>query len=161
MDDTDILARLDALGHTLPPASLPQFVYVPVVVHQGIAYVSGQIPKLGDDVLYTGKVGAGVSQEVAMAAAELCVLNALSQLRHALGSLSRIERVLKVAGFVASAPGFNAQPKVIDAASNLLGRVFGESGRHARSAIGVAELPRDVPVEIEMTLALRTSLSFS
>ncbi|MDB5531078.1 MAG: RidA family protein [Devosia sp.] len=161
MDDTDIVARLAALGFTLPPAAPPQFVYVPVVLHQGIAYVSGQIPKQGDDVLYTGKVGAEVSQEAAMAAAELCVLNALSQLRLVLGSLARIERVLKLTGFVASAPGFNAQPKVIDAASTLLGQVLGESGRHARSAIGVAELPRNVPVEIEMTLAIRTSLSFT
>jgi enamine deaminase RidA (YjgF/YER057c/UK114 family) len=147
--------RLTELGLTLPAAAVPSFNYVPVVVHHGIAWVAGQLPKVGDDVLVTGKVGAEVSLEVARGEARICILQGLACLRQALGSLDRIERVLKVTGFVASAPGFNGQPKVIDAASELLVEVFGEAGRHARSAVGVAELPRNTCVEIELVVAVK------
>lgn len=148
--------RLNELGLELPPAVEPVYEYVPVVIHQGVAYVSGQLPKVGDDVRYKGKVGAEVSLEQAQDDARLCVLHALACLKVALGGdLGRIERILRVTGFVASAPGFNDQPKVIDAASKLLGQLLGEAGRHARSAVGVFELPRNTPVEIEFIVAVK------
>ncbi|MCR4265817.1 RidA family protein [Nitratireductor sp. ZSWI3] len=146
--------RISELGLELPPVTPPQFIYVPVLVHEDIAHVSGQIPWIGGEVQFRGKLGAETSLEDGQAAARLCVLNAIAQLRLELGDLERIARFLKLTGFVASAAGFNMQPKVIDGASQLLGEIFGEQGRHARSAIGVAELPRDVPVEVELTVAL-------
>lgn len=147
--------RLAKLGISLPAAATPAFNYVPVVMHGGTAWVAGQLPKVGNDIAVTGKVGAEVSLDVARGEARLCMLQGLACLKQALGSLDRIERVLKVVGFVASAPGFNMQPKVIDAASDLLVDVFGEAGRHARSAVGVAELPRNAAVEIELVVAYK------
>jgi enamine deaminase RidA (YjgF/YER057c/UK114 family) len=148
--------RLQELGLELPAAVKPVYEYAPVVIHGGVAYVSGQLPKAGDDVRHKGKVGAEVSLEEAQDDARLCVLHALACLRQALGGdLGRIERILKVTGFVASASGFNDQPKVIDAASKLLGQLLGEQGRHARSAVGVIELPRNTPVEIEFIVAVK------
>jgi enamine deaminase RidA (YjgF/YER057c/UK114 family) len=147
--------RLEELGITLPEAAVPAFDYVPVTVHGGIAYLAGQLPKVDGQVRVTGKVGGEVDIETACGEAEVCILQGLACLRAELGTLDRIERILKVTGFVASAPGFNGQPKVLDAASGLLGRVFGEAGRHARSAVGVAELPRNACVEIEMIVAVR------
>jgi enamine deaminase RidA (YjgF/YER057c/UK114 family) len=147
--------KLTELGLHLPEAAKPSFLYVSVVVHGNVAYVSGQLPKVGGDVRTTGKVGAEVSTDDAQEAARICVLQALAVLRETLGSLDRVERVLKVNGYVASAPGFNLQPAVIDAASELLVQVFGAAGRHARAAVGVAELPRNSPVEIEFTVAVR------
>ena len=149
-----VRSRLEAQGLSLPEAMAPAFEYVPVVVHAGVAWVSGQIPRAAGKVMMAGKVGAEVELEAARAAARACVLQALAQLEAALGSLDRVTRVLKVTGFVASAPGFTDQPQVIDAASQLLVQAFGEPGRHARSAIGVAELPRGVPVEIEFVFAV-------
>ncbi|MFN0316046.1 MAG: RidA family protein [Burkholderiales bacterium] len=147
--------RLTAAGLRLPEFAAPAFQYKAVVVHQGVAYVSGQIPREGADVFVRGKVGAQIDLATAKEAARRCVLGALSALKAELGSLDRVERVLKVTGFVASAPGFTDQPQVIDAASGLLIDVLGDAGRHARSAIGVAELPRGVPVEIEFVVAIR------
>lgn len=151
-----IESKLKELGHTLPAFTTPLYDYVPVTQHQNVAYVSGQVPRTPEGVLCTGKVGAEISIEKAQEAARLCILHGLSALKHTLGSLDKVERVLKVTGFVASAPGFSQQPQVIDAASGLLKAVFGEAGRHARSAIGVAELPRGVPVEIEMIVAVKS-----
>jgi enamine deaminase RidA (YjgF/YER057c/UK114 family) len=148
-------SKLKQLGLTLPDAVPPAFQYVAVVVHNGTAWVAGQIPRAGQTVLFTGKCGAEIGLEQARQAARACVLAALAQLKDALGSLDRVERVLKVTGFVASAQGFTQQPQVLDAASELLVQVFGEAGRHARSAIGVAELPRGVPVEVELVVAVR------
>lgn len=147
--------RLKDRGIALPDPASPSFNYVPVSVHGGFAYVSGQLPKVDGDVRVRGKVGAAVSLETARGEARLCVLQALACLRQALGSLDRIERILKVNGYVASAAGFNDQAKVLDAASDLLVEIFGEAGRHARAAVGVAELPRDAAVEIEMVVACR------
>jgi enamine deaminase RidA (YjgF/YER057c/UK114 family) len=147
--------RLAELGITLPDAASPSFNYVPVTLHRGIAYLAGQLPKVGGDVKVRGKVGDAVSLEAARGEARICILQGLACLKQALGSLDRIERVLKVTGFVASAAGFNDQPKVLDAASDLLAELLGEAGRHARSAVGVAELPRDAAVEIEMIVAYR------
>ncbi|MFC3705643.1 RidA family protein [Devosia honganensis] len=147
--------RLRELGLELPDAASPSFNYVPVILHRGIAYVSGQMPKVDGEVRVFGKVGAEVDLETARGEARICILQGLACLRASLGSLDRIERILKINGFVASAPGFNAQPKVLDAASDLLAEIFGEAGRHARAAIGAAELPRNAAVEIEMTVAYR------
>lgn len=150
-----IRERLQELGLALPKAATPRFAYVPVVVDQGVAYVSGQLPWVSEGVLAaTGKVGETVDVETAQQAARLCVLQGLAVLEAAVGDLARVRRVLKVTGFVASAPTFTGQPGVIDAASKLLIDVFGEVGRHARSAVGVAVLPRDVPVEIEFVFAI-------
>ena len=145
--------KLTELGIVLPAAVTPAFQYVPVTVHERLAFVSGQLPRRGETFV-TGKLGADVDLESGREAARLCILQALSCLDQALGSLDRVHKILKVTGFVASAPGFNQQPKVIDAASELLVQVFGEAGRHARSAIGVAELPRNAAVEIELIVAL-------
>lgn len=154
MTGAEIEARLAANGFNLPPATAPAFKYVAVVVQDGLAFVSGQIPWRNGEVLLTGKVGAEVSVEQAQRAAEACVLQALAQLKAELGDLGKVVRVLKVTGFVASANGFTQQPQVIDAASSLLVVALGEAGRHARSAVGVAELPRGVPVEIELIAAV-------
>ncbi|RYE31105.1 MAG: RidA family protein [Hyphomicrobiales bacterium] len=147
--------RLAELGIELPEAASPSFNYVPVTLHRGVAYVAGQLPKVDGEVRVKGKAGAAVSLETARGEARICILQGLACLKQALGSLDRIEQVLKVTGFVASAPGFNDQPKVLDAASDLLGEILGEAGRHARSAVGVAELPRDAAVEIELVVAYR------
>ncbi len=147
--------RLTQLGLTLPAAKTPAFEYVAVAVHDDIAYVSGQLPWRDAENAIGGKVGADIDLEGAQEAARKCTLFALANLKHRLGSLEAIEQILKLTGFVASAPGFTGQPKVIDAASKLLGEVFGEKGRHARSAVGVAELPRGAAVEIEMIVAVR------
>lgn len=146
--------RLNELGLVLPTAAQPSFNYVPVVVHGATAWVSGQLPKVDGEVRVFGKVGADVSLEVAREQARICVLQGLACLEAELGSLDRIERMIKLTGFVASAAGFNAQPKVIDAASDLLVEILGPIGRHARSAVGVAELPRDAAVEIEFVAAV-------
>jgi enamine deaminase RidA (YjgF/YER057c/UK114 family) len=151
----EIEDRLAALELRLPDPIKPQFEYVPVVVHGDLAYVSGQVPRLDAQTVIAGKLGGELDVERGREAARLCVLHALAALKQALGSLDRIDAILKVTGFVASAPGFVQQPQVIDAASRLLGEVFGERGKHARSAIGVAELPRGSAVEIEMIVALR------
>jgi enamine deaminase RidA (YjgF/YER057c/UK114 family) len=146
--------RLLKLGITLPVAVSPAFQYVPVTVFERLAFVSGQLPREGERLI-VGKVGAEVSLEQGRGAARLCILQGLACLNQALGSLDGIEKILKLTGFVASAPGFNQQPKVIDAASELLVEVFGEAGRHARSAVGVAELPRNAAVEVELIVGLR------
>jgi enamine deaminase RidA (YjgF/YER057c/UK114 family) len=127
-------------------------------VHGGTARTSGQLPRDRDGrVINTGVVGDTVTVDEAYEAARACALNALSVLRAELGSLDRIDRILTVTGYVASAPGFTEQPKVVDGASHLLVEVFGEpAGRHTRSAIGVAALPRGGPVEIEVVAALRS-----
>lgn len=151
-------ARLAELGLILPPPVPPAFDYVPAVVHGGLVWISGQLPRAADGSLpYLGRLGDGLDVEDGRKAAELCALQALGVLRDAAGSLDHVARAIKLTGFVASAPGFVDQPKVIDAASTLLRTVFGETGRHARSAVGVAMLPRGVPVEIEFVFALKGS----
>lgn len=150
-----IEARLSELGLQIPAPRAPAYAYVPLVVHGGLAWVSGQLPWRADGTVPTGKLGGGVSIEDGREAARLCVLSALSVLKEALGSLDRIERVVKVTGFVASAQGFVDQPSVVDGASSLLLEIFGEAGRHARSAVGMAELPRAAPIEIEFVFAVR------
>lgn len=149
-----IRKRLETLQLSLPAPRKPAFSYQAVVVDQGLAWVSGQLPWQGDsmDLVHTGCLGAAVDLDSGMACARACVLNGLAVLEDALGDLDQVQRVIKVVGFVASAPGFSDQPAVIDAASGLLIDVFGEWGRHARSAVGVAALPRGAPVEIELVV---------
>ncbi len=149
-----IAGRLTTLGIVLPTPVAPRYAYDAVVVHGGIAYVSGQLPWLGTELVATGRVGDDVTVEVASGAARMCALNALAVLQAAIGSLDRVDRFLRVTGFVASAPTFRDQPTVIDAASLLLRDIFGDAGRHARSAVGVAALPRGAAVEIEFTCAI-------
>lgn len=149
-------ARLDALGLELPGPYPPHDPLVAVVVYGGRARTSGQLARGHDGViLHSGVLGSGVGVDDGAAAARWCALNAVSVLRSELGSLDRIERVLTVLGFVASAPGFDQQPAVVDGASRALVEIFGEAGRHSRSAVGVAALPRGGSVEIEVEVALR------
>ena len=148
-------ARLAELGIQLPAAAQPSFNYVPVVVHRDLAFVSGQLPKVGGEVKVRGRLGQGVSLDEAREAARVCALQALACLADALGSIDRVERIVRLSGFVASAPDFHQQPAVIDAASDLMVQVFGEAGRHARSAVGVSALPRDSAVELEVIAAVR------
>jgi enamine deaminase RidA (YjgF/YER057c/UK114 family) len=148
--------RLAELGLALPGPYPPHEPLEAVIVHGGRARTSGQLPRDGrGDLVHPGVLGNGVTVEQGVDAARWCALNALSVLRAELGTLERVERVLTVLGFVASAPGFVGQPAVVDGASRLLFDVFGDAGRHSRSAIGVAALPRAGAVEIEVEIALR------
>jgi enamine deaminase RidA (YjgF/YER057c/UK114 family) len=147
--------RLTELGIELPELPQPIGAYVLWVQTGNLLYTSGIGPQERGQFPYRGKVGAGVTVDEGRAAARLCMLNLLSLIKQGAGSLERVERVVKVLGFVASAPGFNDQALVMNGASELLQQVFGERGRHARSAIGVNELPRDIPVEIEMIVELK------
>ena len=147
--------RLAALGLTLPPVTAPVAAYVPAVQTGSYIYVSGQVPVADGKLAGTGKVGAEVSTEEAAQMARTCALNGLAAAASVAGGLGGIRRIVKVVGFVASAPGFSGQPQVINGASELLIEVFGEDGRHARSAIGVAELPLNAPVEVEMIVEVR------
>jgi enamine deaminase RidA (YjgF/YER057c/UK114 family) len=143
-------ARLAELGLKLPEPAQPLYSYVPFVETQGLVHVAGQVPIRAGEVLYRGRVGAEVTLEQAQEAARLCALNILGHLRTACGGdLDRVRRVVKLGCFVAVAPDFVDSPKVANAASELLGEVFGEAGRHARFAVGVATLPLGVPVEID------------
>lgn len=148
--------KIEELGRVLPPASTPLFQYVPVVVHRDIAYVSGQLPRTQGELIHTGKVGQDVTVEQAQEAARICILNGLAALKQELGSLDHIERIIKITGFVNSASGFSQQPVVMNAASELLADIFGDMGKHSRSAVGVAELPSNSPVEIEMIVAVKS-----
>lgn len=148
--------RLAALGLRLPAVAVPAGAYVPAVAHDGLVWTAGQIPLVDGELAATGLVGADVTPERAAELARTCALNALAALAAAVpGGLGSVERVVKVVGFVASAPGFTGQPAVVDGSSELLAEVFGDAGRHARSAVGVAALPLGAPVEVELVAALR------
>jgi enamine deaminase RidA (YjgF/YER057c/UK114 family) len=144
--------RLTALGLELPALATPAGAYIPAVVSGNLVFTSGQLPFTAGALPATGKVGAAVSAEDAKTYAATCVLNALAAVQFAIGSLDRVTRVVKVVGFVASDPGFTGQPGVINGASELLGEIFGDAGVHARSAVGVAVLPLDSPVEVELVV---------
>ena len=137
------------LGIELPPVAAPLAAYVPAVRTGNLVYTAGQLPIRDGELLSAGKVGAEVTVEQARQLARVCALNALAAV-HSLVGIDSVTRVVKVVGFVASAPGFNGQPGVVNGASELFGEVFGEAGAHARSAVGVSELPMDAPVEIEV-----------
>jgi enamine deaminase RidA (YjgF/YER057c/UK114 family) len=141
--------RLAELGIELPEAVAPLAAYVPAVRTGNLVYTAGQLPIVAGELVRTGKVGADVDPEDAKALARTCALNALAAV-HALAGIDSVTRVVKVVGFVASAPGFDGQPGVINGASELFGEIFGDAGAHARSAVGVSELPRNAPVEVEI-----------
>ena len=145
---TDPKARLAELGLTLPAVTPPLAAYVPAVRTGNHVYVSGQVPIADGKLLATGKVGAEVTPEEAKELAQRCALNAIAAV-DALVGIDSVVRIVKVVGFVASADGFNGQPAVINGASELFGAVFGDAGKHARSAVGVSQLPLDAPVEVE------------
>jgi enamine deaminase RidA (YjgF/YER057c/UK114 family) len=146
--------RIAEIGIELPPSPAPLASYIPVVVAGSFAYVSGQVPLSEGAPLWQGRLGDALDTAAGVEAARRCAVQSLAALRAELGSLDRVRRIVKVTVFVASAPGFGEQPKVANGASDLLAEVFGESGRHARSAVGVAELPLGVPVEVEMIAEL-------
>jgi enamine deaminase RidA (YjgF/YER057c/UK114 family) len=147
--------RLAALGLTLPPVVPPVAAYVPAVRSGNTVYTAGQLPMADGQLLSVGKVGAEVGAAEAAALARTCALNALAAAASVAGGLSAISRIVKVTGFVASAPDFTGQPQVVNGASELLLEIFGDTGRHARSAVGVAVLPLNAPVEIELTVEVR------
>ncbi len=148
-----IATRLAELGITLPKAAAPVASYQALVVSGNMAYLSGQLPFI-DGQLVTGKLGEAVSIEDGETAARACGLMILAQLEAA-GLLERVERIVKLGGFVASVPGFTGQPKVVNGASDLMAEVFGEAGKHARSAVGVPVLPLDAAVEVDAIIALK------
>lgn len=147
--------RLAELGLTLPEVAAPVAAYVPTVHTGDHVYVAGQLPFVEGKLPTTGKVGADVDPETAQDLAALCALNGIAAVRAELGDLSRVTRVVKLVGFVASSPDFTGQPGVINGASELVGKVFGDAGLHARSAVGAAALPLDSPVEVEMIVEAR------
>jgi enamine deaminase RidA (YjgF/YER057c/UK114 family) len=147
--------RIADLGLSLPDVVPPVAAYVPTVRTGDHVYVSGQVPLVDGTLSDTGKVGAQVTPERAAELAATCALNAVAAVKAEVGELSQVSRVVKVVGFVASDPSFTGQPKVINGASELLGEIFAEAGRHARSAVGVAALPLNAPVEVEMIVEVR------
>lgn len=146
--------RLRELGYTLPAVPHRAGSYVPATLAGSLLFTAGQLPLKEGQLSYTGKVGREVSIEDAKEAAKLCALNALAAARAEVGALAKVRRVLKVTGYVASATGFNAQPEVMNGASELISDLFGQKGLHSRTAVGVAELPFDAPVEVELVIEL-------
>jgi enamine deaminase RidA (YjgF/YER057c/UK114 family) len=147
-------ARLSELGIELPPVVKPVAAYVPAVQTGNLVYTAGQLPMQAGSMTHSGHVGGEVTPEQGKALARICALNALAAVDGLVG-IDSIVRVVKVVGFVASAPGFNGQPGVINGASELLGEVFGDAGAHARSAVGVSELPLNAPVEVELIVEVK------
>jgi len=147
--------RLAELGLEVPDVAAPVAAYVPVVQDGSMVFTSGQLPVVAGKLAATGKVGAEVSAEDAAKLAQTCALNAIAAVKSQIGDLDQVTRVVKVVGFVASDPSFTGQPAVINGASELLAKAFGERGAHARSAVGVAALPMDAPVEVEITVSVQ------
>lgn len=145
-----VAARLAELGVELPPVAKPVAAYVPAVVTGNLVFTAGQLPFVDGKLLATGKVGADVTAEEAAVLARQCALNALAAADAAIGSLDRVTRIVKAVVFVASTPDFTGQPVVANGASEVFDEVFGDVGRHARSAVGVSVLPLDSPVEVEI-----------
>lgn len=150
--------RLAEIGLSVPDVAPPVAVYVPAVRDGDLVFTSGQLPMVAGSLAATGKVGEGeglISPEQAKELAQTCALNAIAAVRSVVGDLDAVTRVVKVVGFVASDPSFTGQPSVVNGASELLGTAFGDAGVHARSAVGVAVLPLDAPVEVEITVSVR------
>jgi enamine deaminase RidA (YjgF/YER057c/UK114 family) len=145
-------ARMAALGIELPDVAAPLASYVPAVRTGSFVYTSGQLPLVDGELLATGRVGVEVDEQMALACARRCALNALAAVEAEVGDLDRVRRVVKVTGFVASPPEFTGQPRVLNGASDLLGEIFADAGRHARSAVGVSALPLGAPVEVELVV---------
>jgi enamine deaminase RidA (YjgF/YER057c/UK114 family) len=142
--------RIRELGLEIPDVVAPLASYVPAARTGSYVYTAGQLPIVKGELAATGKVGQEIDPERAAELAKVCALNAVAAVRAEVGELSRVRRIVKVVGFVASAPDFYGQPQVVNGASDLLGEIFGDAGRHARSAVGVAVLPRNAPVEVEL-----------
>jgi enamine deaminase RidA (YjgF/YER057c/UK114 family) len=147
---SQIEQRIINLGFLLPETAKPLAAYIPAVQSGNLVFTSGQLPMIAGSLAETGKVGGSVSPERAKELATVCALNALAAVKTVIGDLDKIKRIVKVVGFVSSTPEFSGQPAVVNGASEFLGEVFGEKGIHARSAVGVAVLPLDAPVEIEI-----------
>ncbi|MGZ4599369.1 MAG: RidA family protein [Oryzihumus sp.] len=155
---SEVEKRLAELGLDVPDVPAPVAAYVPAVRDGNYIYTSGQLPMVSGQLVQTGKVGDGhglVPADDAKKLAEICALNAIAAVKSQVGDLDKVTRVVKVVGFVASDPSFTGQPGVVNGASELLGKAFGDAGVHARSAVGVAVLPLDAPVEVEITVAVR------
>lgn len=147
-------AKLKELGLTLPDPPKPVANYIPVVRVGELLFLSGVLPSRDGQLIMTGKLGQELTIEQGKEASRVAVLNGLSIIRHAAGSLDRVKQIVKMVGHIASAPGFTDQPQVLNGASDLLVSIFGDAGRHARVAVGAAELPRQAPVEIELIVQL-------
>ena len=147
--------KIKELGYTLPETPKPLAAYIPAVQTGDYVYTSGQVPFAEGELKYAGKIGFDLSIEEGQKAAELCALNALSAIKSVIGDLNKIEQIIKVTVFVNSADAFTDQPKVANGASEFLGKIFGEAGKHVRSAVGVNELPVDSAVEIEMIVKVK------
>jgi enamine deaminase RidA (YjgF/YER057c/UK114 family) len=147
---SNIEQKIIDLGFLLPETAKPLAAYIPAVQSGNLVFTSGQLPMVAGSLAETGKVGGSVSPERAKELATVCALNALAAVKTAIGDLDKIKRIVKVVGFVSSTPEFSGQPAVVNGASEFLGQVFGDKGIHARSAVGVAVLPLDAPVEIEL-----------
>jgi enamine deaminase RidA (YjgF/YER057c/UK114 family) len=150
----DIERRLATLGIVLPGAPAPVANYVPTVITGNLLFISGQISKAADGRMLTGKLGAGVEVAAGREAARACALNLLAQAQSALGTLDRVRRIVKLTGFVAAVPAFTDHPAVMNGCSDLLVEVFGDKGRHSRSAVGVTALPLDASVEVEAIMEI-------
>jgi enamine deaminase RidA (YjgF/YER057c/UK114 family) len=148
MSESSAEARLRELGITLPPAPPPVGAYVPVVRTGNLVVTSGQLPWEGDRLAYTGKLGGDLTLAHANEAARICALNALAQLRAALGSLDKVRQIVRLEGYVHCAPGFRQHPQVLNGASDLINSIFGERGRHTRTALGIHDMPLDAPVQL-------------
>ncbi len=149
-------AKIKEMNLTIPEVAKPVAAYVPSIKVGDYVYTSGQIPFVGGKLAYAGKVGKDLPLEQGYEAAKVCALNCLAAIKSVIGSLDNIEQVVKVVGFVNSAPGFTDQPKVINGASELVGNIFGKQGEHARSAVGVPELPINAAVEVEMIVKVKS-----
>ena len=149
---SQVEARLAALGLTVPEVVVPLAAYIPAVRTGNLVFTSGQLPMIDGALAANGKVGDTVTPEEAAELAKVCALNAIAAVRSVVGDLDKVVRVVKVVGFVASTPDFTGQPGVVNGASNLLKEAFGDAGVHARSAVGVAALPLNAPVEVEMVV---------
>ena len=147
--------RLAELGYVLPEVATPAGSYLPAMISGNLVFTAGQIPLVEGKLIATGKLGAAIDAEQGAAIAERCALNALAAIKSVLGDLDRVTQVVKVVGFVASVPEFTAQPTVINGASEFLQKVFGDAGKHARSAVGVPVLPLDAPVEVELIVEFK------
>jgi enamine deaminase RidA (YjgF/YER057c/UK114 family) len=151
---SQVETRIIDLGFVLPETAKPLAAYIPAVQSGNLVFTSGQLPMINGSLAETGKVGGSVSPERAKELATVCALNALAAVKTVIGDLDKIKRVVKVVGFVSSTPEFSGQPGVVNGASEFLGEVFGDKGIHARSAVGVAVLPLDAPVEIELIVEI-------
>jgi len=147
--------KIKELGFTLPEAPKPLAAYIPALKVNNLVFTAGQLPMIKGELKYTGKLGAFISIEEGRTASEICALNCLSAIKGVIGNLDNIERIVKITAFVNSAENFTDQPKVANGASELIGKIFGENGKHVRSAVGVNELPLNAPVEIEMIVKIK------